>query len=81
MLTLKILGGVIALGIGIWLGMPGRYTQSYEDLEHSLDSGFHRHRKVKRVFTPMAWLQRKVSARGAAPRQRRGFRMEAPEDR
>lgn len=81
MLTLKILGGVIALGIGIWLGLPGRYAQSYEDLEHNLDSEVRRHRKVKRVFTPMAWLQRKASARGAPRQPRRGFRLEAPEDR
>ncbi len=81
MLTLKILGAVIALGIGIWLGLPGRYAQSYEDLEQNFDSEMRRHRKVKRVFTPMAWLQRKASARGATRQPKRAFRMETPEDR
>lgn len=84
MLTLKILGAVIALGVGIWLGLPGRYDQSLEDLDRSLDEPARRSRKVKRHFTPMAWVQRRASARSArraGAERRRGFRMEAPEDR
>ena len=80
-LALKILGALAALAVGIWLGMPGRYSQSHEDLERSLDNPARRSRKVKRHFTPLAWFKRKASARGDRPSARRGFKMESPDDR
>lgn len=49
-----------------------------------MDEGGRRTRKVKRHFTPLAWIQRQVSARGGArrsPGRRRGFKLESPEDR
>jgi ribosomal protein L20 len=81
MLILKILGALAALGIGIWLGLPGRYRQTHHDIERSLDHPARRSRKVKRHFTPLAWFQRKAAARRAQPRARRGFKVESPEDR
>ena len=80
MLALKILGALVALGIGIWLGMPGRYSQTHDEIDRNLDSPARRSRKVKRHFTPMAWLHRKASSRTQRPQARRGFRMESPDD-
>ena len=84
-LLIKVGLAVAALGIGIWLGLPGRYTQTADDIERIMEQGGGRRRKVKRVFTPLAWIQRQASARSSR-RQGRGrgssrFRMEAPEDR
>ena len=35
-LTLKILGAIAALGLGIWLGLPGRYSQSVDEIEQTM---------------------------------------------
>ncbi len=85
-LSLKIGGALLALALGIWMGMPGRYTQSIDDIEQVMASGGARRRKVKRRFTPLAWLQRNLSARGPRDVQSErgrsgGFRLESPEDR
>jgi hypothetical protein len=79
---LKVVGALVALGIGVWLGMPGRYTQSADDIEQVMTRGGGRRRKVKRRFTPLAWVQRKASPRGdRSGRTRPGFRLESPDDR
>ena len=81
-----ILTGILGLGIGIWLGLPGRYTQSSEDIEQIMESGLGRRGRRKRVFTPIAWMQRNASAKDTASRGRRrgrgrsGFKLESPED-
>lgn len=81
-LALKILGAVAALALGIWLGLPGRYSQSLEEIEQVMDRGGGRRRKVKRRFTAVAWMYRKISASGRRGHQRRrGFNLESPEDR
>ncbi len=85
-LALKIGGALLALALGLWLGMPGRYTQSIDDIGKVMASGGARRRKVRRSFTPLAWLQRNLSARGARHRDSErgrsgGFRLESPEDR
>ena len=84
-LSLKIAGALLALALGVWLGMPGRYTQSVDDIEQVMASGGGRRRKVKRRFTPLAWLQRNPSASRARGRKSErgrsgGFRLESPED-
>lgn len=80
-----ILGALGALGLGIWLGMPGRYTQSADDIEKVMDAGGAQRQKVRRVFTPLAWMKRKIDVRGSSHRRsgRRGsgFRLESPDDR
>ena len=84
-LTLKIGGVLLALGVGVWLGMPGRYTQSVDDIDQVMASGGARRRKVKRRFTPLAWLQRSISARSPrnirSGRRGSGFRLDSPDDR
>ena len=81
MLLLKILGAVAALGIGIWLGLPGRFEQTSEEIERTMVLGTGRRRKVKRHFTPLAWINRQVSARRGQPRRRSGFTVKSPDDR
>lgn len=81
MLLLKILGAVVAVAVGVWLGLPGRYNQDLDELERQMALGVGRTRKVKRHFTPLAWIQRKLSPRSGQASRRRGFRMERPEDR
>jgi len=84
-LAFYIVSGVLALAFGIWLGLPGRYEQKPEDIERIMSAGGGRRKKVKRAFTPLAWLQRKVNVRsersGRRSGQRRGFSLESPEDR
>jgi hypothetical protein len=81
--TLMVAGALIAFGYGIWLGLPGRFTQSAKDIEETMAAGGARRRKTKRVFTPIAWLQRKAGARDSIDRRRKGpgFKMKAPDDR
>jgi hypothetical protein len=78
-LALKIILAVVAVALGVWLGLPGKYEKDPEELERSLEWGSGRTRHVKRVFTPLAWVQRKLSARGDRSRPRRAFHLESPE--
>ncbi len=82
---LMVLGGVVALGFGVWVGMPGRYTQTPDDIDSIMLSGVGRRRKTKPRFTPLAWMQRSISVRGSRGfrkgRRGSGFRVERPDDR
>jgi len=80
-LVLKIVAAVAALALGVWLGLPGRYEPDLEEMERTMDSGTGRTRKVKRRFTPLAWVQRRLTARGGGSHRRRGFKLESPDDR
>lgn len=83
MLFLKILGGLVALGIGLYLGMAGQYRADPSELDRALGAGG-RSRKVKRSFTPLGWLRQKeerpshVRRRGGSGRH---FSLVAPESR
>lgn len=79
MLALKIIIALAAVGVGVWLGLPGRYDQSLDEIERNMIIGGQT-RKVKRHFTPLAWLQRQLSARGSRPQRRRGFSLEHPDE-
>ena len=84
-LIIKIVLALAALSVGVWLGLPGRYTQTPDDIERIMEQGGARRRKVKRVFTPLAWIQRQASARSSR-RQGRGratsrFKLESPDER
>lgn len=77
--ALKILIGAAAVGLGIWLGLPGRYEQSPEEIEKAMDRGGARRNQVKRVFTPLDWLRKET--RGSdrrRERERRHFRTAVP---
>ena len=81
-LAVKIGLALLALAWGIWLGLPGRYSQTADDIENAMERGGGHRRKVKRHFTPLAWAQRNISARGSSQRSRRsGFKLESPKDR
>lgn len=79
-MILYILGGVAALGLGIWLGLPGRYERDLDEIDRVMDEGGGRRRKVKRHFTPMAWMKRNVSV-NTPSRSGRRFTVENPDDR
>lgn len=83
MLILKILAAVAALGLGIWLGLPGRYEARYDEIDRSLASPYGKSRRAKRHFTPLAWLQRNVKVSTGRPRRstRGTFQMDRPKDR
>ena len=57
MLFLKILGGVLALGIGLYMGAVGKYRPDPEELDKALSEVGGASRKVKQRFTPLAWLR------------------------
>ena len=82
-----ILTALAGLGIGVWLGMPGRYKQTSDEIEHIMQTGVGRRGRRKKAFTPLAWMQRRASAKDTASRGRRqgggrgGFRLEAPDER
>lgn len=57
-LLLLILGGIAALALGFWLGLPGKYDQTPEDIEKAMDRGGARRNQVKKVFTPLDWFRK-----------------------
>lgn len=83
-----ILTGVVGLAVGVWLGMPGRYSQTPEEIERIMEQGGRRRRRTKRIFTPLAWMQRQISTSGPSAERRRkrgagrsGFKLDSPEER
>jgi len=54
-----ILGGLLALFIGIWWGMAGFYAPDREEIDRKLTRTGPR-QYTKRVFTPLDWLRTKV---------------------
>jgi hypothetical protein len=74
---------IVGLAIGIWFGLPGRYEQTPEDIERLMQKGGGTRRgRAKREISPVAWLQRKLSASKPPPQtRRRGFRLESPDER
>lgn len=89
-LLLAIVGALVAFGWGIWLGLPGRYTQTPEDIARNMESGTdtpNRKRLAKRSVNPLAWLQRSVKRRPSSSRKARssrasrgGFKLEPPDE-
>ena len=73
MLTLKILGGVAALLLGVWLGL-GTNRQTAEDMDLELALGKGRPRKVKRHFMWLNYLKadKRASERRARSTSTRG---------
>jgi len=69
MFLLKILGGLIALGVGLYLGMAGQYRPDPEELDQALGPGG-RSRRVRRRFTLFGWLR--VAEERSSHKRRRG---------
>jgi hypothetical protein len=69
MLFLKILGGLAALGLGIYLGLAGQYRPDSDTIDRAL-VGQGRTRRAKRHFTPLGWL-RQNEERSSHIRRRR----------
>lgn len=81
MLLLKILGGVLALLLGIKLGMPARYERrSDAELDRLLEHGRGTGYKAKKRYTFIDWLHNEV--RGSHRRTGRSpFKTAAPKRR
>lgn len=81
MLLLKVLGGLVALGLGLYLGLAGQYKPDPEELDRALGPGG-RSKRARRSFTPLGWLRQKAE-RGSHVRRRGGpsrhFSLVAPE--
>ena len=85
MLFLKILGGFLALGIGLYMGSAGLYRPDPDDLEKALSEGG-TSRKVKRHFTPLGWLRQNQERSSRVRRRTRGspsgrFNLIAPDSK
>jgi len=83
-LALQILGAVAALALGIWLGLPGRYDRRPDEIDRAMGAPGGRTKKVKRHFTPMAWVRRQIKVSTGGGRSRgggggRGFTLERPD--
>lgn len=84
-LFLKILGGILALGIGLYLGRGGRYRPDYEEIDRALGASGVSHR-AKRHFTPLGWLRMGADRPSRVRRMNRGnpsgrFKLAAPESK
>jgi hypothetical protein len=66
-LFLKIVGGIVALALGVYWGLAGTYTSDPEEIDRALGPGG-RTRKVKRTFTPLGWLRGRVESPSRARR-------------
>lgn len=71
MTVLLVLGAVAALLVGVWIGMPGRFSQSQEEIEERLEQDGE-HAKVRRRETFIGILQKK--AQKGSDRRRGGGR-------
>jgi len=79
-MLLYVIGGLAAVGLGIWLGLPGRYDRDLDQIDRVMEEGGGRRKRVKKQFTPMAWVKRNVSV-NTPSRAGRRFQVRDPEDR
>lgn len=77
MLTLKILGAVAALLLGVWLGLPGRYERDLREIDKVMEDGGRERKRVNRMRTPLDWFRKDAKASDRR-RSRRHFRTAAP---
>ena len=79
-LLVFIILGICAVGLGFYLGLPGTYEQTPDEIEKAMERGGRKSYTVKRTFTPLDWLRkdRKGSERRRQAATRR-FRTAAPE--
>lgn len=64
----------MALGVGIYLGLPGDSTVSREEIEEALDKPNPYRKKVKRHFTPLDWIIHRKRESSVRNKQRERFK-------
>jgi hypothetical protein len=79
LLFLKIVGGLIALAIGFYWGLSGRYRQTPEEVDQALRLRL-RSRKAKRHFTPLGWMRKDQRASHRRRRSYQPFKTTLPKD-
>lgn len=80
-MLIKILLGVAALGLGIWLGLPGRFEQSTDEIEKLMARGGSKRRKVKRHFIAIDRFRKDERASDRRRQEaRRPFRTAVPDE-
>ena len=85
-MILKILGGLLALGLGLYLGGAGRYRPDHDEIEKALLSEGSS-KRAKRHFTLLGGWLRQMEERGSHYRRRtrgvsgRRFNLSAPDSK
>ena len=69
MVFFKILGAVLALAIGLYLGGAGQYRPDPDEIDNALLGGGGASKRAKRHFTPLGWL-RQTQERSSHQRRR-----------
>jgi len=70
-LFLKILGGILALGIGLYMGSAGLYRPDPEEIDKALSEDG-TSKRAKRHFTPLSWLRQNSERSSRLRRLSRG---------
>ena len=71
MLFLKILGGILALGLGLYWGGAGQYRPDPAEIDEALTEGGVT-KRAKRHFTPLGWLRQNQERSSHLRRRTRG---------
>ena len=71
MTPLNIVIGLLAVGLGIYLGRPRRYTRPLDEVDKAFEEGRGRKEWTKRHFTPLDLLRNKSKG---SERRREGVR-------
>ena len=84
-MIILVLGGLVALGVGIWLGMPGDTRATEREIEQAIleDRGGGPSKRVKRQFMAVEWLMRRgkqSQVRKSRQPQRNPFRLSGGEE-
>ncbi|HET9948480.1 MAG TPA: hypothetical protein VFQ22_06140 [Longimicrobiales bacterium] len=78
-LVLGVGGAVAALALGIFLGLPGKFEQTQEDIERLIASGGGERRRRHQLLSPVGFFKR-----GKSPLRlrmtRRTFHIESPDE-
>ncbi|NNM03495.1 MAG: hypothetical protein HKO65_00210 [Gemmatimonadetes bacterium] len=85
LLFLKILGGLLALGIGLYMGSAGRYRPDPDEIDKALTEGGYS-RRAKTHFTPLGWLRNTQQRSSHVRRRSRGgpkglFNLSSPDSK
>jgi ribosomal protein L20 len=78
-LFLKILGGILALALGVYWGLSGQYRQTPEEVDQALRRAG-RSRRTKRHFTPLGWMRKDQRASHRRRQSYQPFRTTLPKD-